>query len=140
MTTHTSSDLPANTTGRRLPGLWVVLVALGGVGLAIVCGLAFIQEGTDTALLIGVVFVFSYSLVAGGVWLTYRLVRDLHRLGKLRTFLGVGIPLFLVGVVGYVSWRANATAQSMVINRGDLVGGLAFALASWYAFGQFLKR
>jgi hypothetical protein len=140
MTTHaSSSDLPAKTTRRRLPSLWVVLVALGVIGLALVCGVALVQEGMDTAMMIGVIFTLLYSLVAGGVWFAYRLVRDLHRLGKLRMFFGVGIPFFLVAAVGYALWRANAE-QSMVINRGDLVGGLAFALASWYAFGRFLKR
>lgn len=140
MTTQTSSSAsPANTTGRRLPRMWMVLVALGGVGLVAVFGLAFATEGMDTALLIGVIFVFAYCLIAGGVWLAYRLVRDLHRLGKLGMFFGVGIPLFLVALVGYALWRANAE-QSTAITRGHLVGGLAFAMASWYAFGRFLKR
>lgn len=56
-----SSDLPAKTTGRRLPSLWMILVALGVAGLAIVFGLALAAEGMDTTLLSGVIFVFVYS-------------------------------------------------------------------------------
>jgi FtsH-binding integral membrane protein len=134
-----SSGLPAKTTGRHLPSLWMILVALGGVGLAIVFGLAFAAEDMDTALPIGFIFVLVYSLVAGGVWLAYRLVRDLHQLGKLRMFFGVGIPLFLVAWVGYALWRANGE-HSTTLTLEHLVGGAGFATASWYAFGRFLKR
>lgn len=134
-----SSDLPAKTTGRRLPSLWMILVALGVAGLAIVFGLALAAEGMDAAMMIGIVFIPLYSLVAAGVWLACRLVRDLHRLGKLGAFFGVGIPLFLVALVGYALWRANAE-QSTAITRAHLVGGVGFATASWYAFGRFLKR
>ncbi len=141
MTTHTaSSDLPAKPAPRRrLSRTWLALVAPGVIGLALVCGVALVQEGMDTALMIGVIFTLLYSLVAGGVWLAYRLVRDLHRLGKLRMFFGIGIPLFLVAAVGYALWRANAE-QSMVIDRAHWVGGIGFAIASLYTFGRFLKR